>query len=52
MGQRGDIGDAQKQWLKTREACGANMGCLSKAYDDRISQLNKVIDTIAANGPY
>jgi uncharacterized protein len=52
MGQRGDIGDAQKQWLKTRAACGANIACLSKAYDDRISQLNKVIDAIAANGPY
>ncbi len=52
MGQRGDIGDAQKQWLKTREACGANVACLSKVYNDRIGQLNKVIDAIAANGPY
>lgn len=52
MGQRGDIGDAQKQWLKTREACGADAGCLTKAYSDRIGQLNKVIDAIASGGPY
>lgn len=52
MGQRGDIGDAQKQWLKAREACGSNVGCLTKAYAARIQELNKVIDGIAANGPY
>ena len=52
MGQRGDIGDAQKLWLKTREACGSDVACLTKAYDGRIRQLNKVIDGIATNGPY
>ena len=52
MGQRGDIGDAQKQWLKTREACGANVGCLTKSYSDRIDQLNTVITGIASHGPY
>lgn len=52
MGQRGDIGDAQKQWLKTRDACGANVACLTKAYDSRIDALNKVITGIASRGPY
>jgi uncharacterized protein len=52
MGQRGDIGDAQVQWLKTREACGRNVGCLTGTYDDRIRQLTKVIDDIASHGPY
>jgi uncharacterized protein len=52
MGQRGDIGDAQKAWLKTRDACGANVACLTKAYSDRIDQLNKVITGIASGGPY
>jgi uncharacterized protein len=52
MGQRGDIGDAQKQWLKARDACGADIGCLTRAYGDRIGQLNKVIDAIASGGPY
>lgn len=52
MGQHGDIGDAQKQWLARREACGRDVGCLSRAYDDRIAQLNKVIAAIALRGPY
>jgi uncharacterized protein len=52
MGQRGDIGDAQRQWLKTREACGRDIACLSKAYSDRIGQLNAVIANIASRGPY
>jgi uncharacterized protein len=52
MGQRGDIGDAQRQWLKTREACGRDVACLSKAYSDRIGQLNAVITDIASRGPY
>ena len=52
MGQRGDIGDAQRQWLKTREACGANVACLTKAYNSRINQLNEVITGIASHGPY
>ena len=52
MGQRGDIGDAQLQWLKTREACGGNVACLTKTYNDRIPQLNAVIDGIASHGPY
>jgi uncharacterized protein len=52
MGQRGDIGDAQVQWLKAREACGANVACLTNAYRSRIPQLSKVIDDIASRGPY
>ena len=52
MGQRGDIGDAQRQWLKTREACGGDVACLGKAYSDRIGQLNAVISDIASRGPY
>jgi uncharacterized protein len=52
MGQRGDIGDAQKQWLKTRDACGSSVGCLTRAYGSRIGQLSKVIGDIASRGPY
>jgi uncharacterized protein len=52
MGQRGDIGDAQKEWLKVREACGADAGCLAEAYRKRIATLNSVIDTIASHGPF
>lgn len=52
MGQRGDIQDAQRQWLTARDACGKNTACLSAAYDRRIGALEKVIATIASRGPY
>ena len=52
MGQRGAIMDDQTAWLKVREACGSNVACLSNAYNARIAQLGKVIDDIAAHGPY
>ncbi len=52
MGQRGDIHDQQAQWLKTREACGGDIDCLTAAYEARIGELNKVIEDIASRGPY
>jgi uncharacterized protein len=52
MGQRGDIQDAQRQWLASREACGNNVACLSSAYEQRIRALDKVIANIASRGPY
>ncbi|WP_158817149.1 lysozyme inhibitor LprI family protein [Methylocapsa sp. S129] len=52
MGQRGDIGDAQLQWLKTREACGGDVACLTQAYAARNAQLSGIIDDIASRGPY
>jgi uncharacterized protein len=52
MGQRGDLGDTQRQWLKTRDACGSNIGCLANAYRTRIRQLDAVISDIASRGPY
>ncbi len=52
MGQRGDIQDKQRAWLKEREACGARFRCLNKLYDRRIGELDSVIDSIASRGPY
>jgi uncharacterized protein len=52
MGQRGDITDAQRKWIETRDACGANDSCLASAYDERIRALNGVIQGIASRGPY
>jgi uncharacterized protein len=52
MGQRGDIQDAQRAWLKTRASCGNDVACLTKAYDARIRNLNGVIESIAARGPF
>lgn len=52
MGQRGDIQDAQRAWLKKRDVCGNDVSCLKKAYDARIRDLNGVIEGIASHGPF
>ncbi|WP_414461505.1 lysozyme inhibitor LprI family protein [Hyphomicrobium sp. DY-1] len=52
MGQRGDIQDAQRNWLASRDACGKDVGCLDAAYQRRIGALNNVIANIASRGPY
>jgi uncharacterized protein len=52
MGQRGDIGDQQRQWIKTRDACGADTSCLAEAYKARIQALSAIMDSIAARGPF
>jgi uncharacterized protein len=52
MGQRGDIKDAQRKWVETREACGERIPCLTETYEARIGALNGVIDGIASRGPY
>jgi uncharacterized protein len=52
MGQRGDIGDAQRQWLKQRDACGGDTACLARAYRSRIDALSATFDAIASHGPF
>ncbi len=52
MGQRGDIQDAQGDFLKTRKACGRSTSCLKRAYDKRIKDLQDAFDAIASRGPF
>lgn len=52
MGQRGDIQDAQRGFIKQREACGANIACIRNAYGARIKQLEGVMSGIASHGPF
>jgi uncharacterized protein len=52
MGQRGDIGDAQRKWLKERNACGDDGACIARAYQSRITALSATIDAIASRGPF
>jgi uncharacterized protein len=52
MGQRGDIGDAQRNWLKQRNACGDDTTCLARAYQSRIDALSAALDTVALHGPF
>lgn len=52
MGQRGDIQDKQRAFLKTREACKANIRCLRNAYDARIKELDAIMTRIKEKGPF
>jgi uncharacterized protein len=52
MGQRADIGDAQRAWLKERNACGDNGACIARAYQSRIAALSANLDAIASHGPF
>jgi uncharacterized protein len=52
MGQRGDIGDAQRAFIATREACAADVNCIRNAYAARIAQLEAVMQAIASRGPF
>ncbi len=52
MGRRGDMEDAQRKWLKSRDACGKKIACLGKAYDARIGELKAVVDSVISRGPF
>ena len=52
MGQRGDIGDAQRQWIRKRNQCGASIGCIADAYQKRIQALSAAMASIESRGPY
>jgi uncharacterized protein len=52
MGQRGDIGDAQRKWLNQRDACRDDSACIAHAYQSRIAALSATFDTIASRAPF
>ena len=52
MGGRGAIMDDQRAWLAARKACGANLACLRRSYDNRLRQLNTVMDRVYSQGPF
>jgi uncharacterized protein len=52
MGQRDVLRDQQKSWLESRQACNADVACLTKAYDRRLADLVKVFDEIVSRGPF
>jgi uncharacterized protein len=52
MGQRSDIADAQRQWLRERDACESDTACLARAYQSRIDALSATLETVAAHGPF
>jgi uncharacterized protein len=52
MGGRGAIMDDQRAWLTKRGSCGANRTCLVRSYDQRLRQLNTVMDRVYSQGPF
>lgn len=52
MGQRGTIQDDQRSFLKRRDACGSNAGCIRSAYGVREKQLEAVMASIRQRGPF
>lgn len=47
MGARGEMQDQQSQWLKERQACGADVACIKTAYDKRMQQLDEAYKNIS-----
>ncbi|MCH2002461.1 lysozyme inhibitor LprI family protein [Acinetobacter seifertii] len=53
MGGRDNQKDTQQQWLKKRNACAANVSCISKAYQQRQQQLDSILqDRVLSHGPF
>lgn len=46
MGNRGDLQDQQTVWLKTRQACNADVACIGNAYEARLKQLMSAYTSI------
>lgn len=43
--------DAQRAFLKERDACGANVACLRRVYEKRINELKAVMTRVMEKGP-
>jgi len=52
MGGRGALTDEQHEWLKSRRACGGDVMCLRKAYEDRIKVLETGLGRVGKFGPF
>jgi uncharacterized protein len=52
MGQRGDLQDQQRAFLKERDACASSIPCLRNAYEVRDKQLEAVLAQIRQRGPF
>ncbi|MDR0218153.1 MAG: hypothetical protein LBI71_04595 [Enterobacteriaceae bacterium] len=46
MGLSGKMYDDQKEWLRQRQQCKANISCLKESYRQRISQLDTLYNSI------
>jgi len=46
MGSRGTLQDEQSAWLKKRQACGADVDCLTSSYQERMKALDETYKRI------
>jgi uncharacterized protein len=51
MGGQAKLRDDQETWLAERRACGADVACLTAAYDARLKVLRGVLAEFAKQGP-
>ncbi|OSL96435.1 lysozyme inhibitor LprI family protein [Escherichia coli] len=40
MGKSGEMSDSQQVWLKNRQSCKGDVGCLNRQYQQRIAELD------------
>ncbi|WP_432276470.1 lysozyme inhibitor LprI family protein [Escherichia coli] len=40
MGKSGEMSDSQQVWLKRRQSCKGDVGCLNRQYQQRIAELD------------
>ncbi|CAN5115974.1 hypothetical protein BH10PSE2_BH10PSE2_30650 [soil metagenome] len=53
MGSRDVIRREQSQWIAARGRCGADVPCIRRSYDRRITALRATIDErVVSNGPF
>ncbi len=52
MGERGDLLDSQRAWVKERETCGTDRNCLRAAYAKRAAVFEAIIERVASHGPF
>jgi uncharacterized protein len=53
MGARGAIMDDQGVWIRGRNRCGADRACLTRSYDRRIAELQRVLEErVYSRGPF
>ena len=52
MGKRGDLQDAQRQFLIDRRACGTRVACIAALYQKRIAAMMAIMSTVESAGPF
>jgi uncharacterized protein len=53
MGGRDALIGEQQDFLKSRQACGAKVGCLTGLYQKRVNALRSIIETrVMTQGPF